>query len=273
MLAGLCLLGGAARADAAVPMERANGQVTVPVVLDGRVARMVLDTGAERTVLTRAAVARLGLPLDPWVDTILRGAGGRLESYRNVDVVRASLGGMRLTQRPGAGLSLSVTDMALGADGLLGSDLLRDFTLTLDFSAGTLILGPAGLRAGEAVALRRLWPDLLLAPVRLDGRALVALVDTGAAGSMINLRGMARLGLAPADMRDDRTAEMAALGGRTAGWWHRFTSCAVGSLSVPSPLMLVAPVPEPAFDMILGLDILSRQRLALSYETLTMGLG
>jgi predicted aspartyl protease len=272
LLGGLCLAGGAARA--AVPMQMAGGQMVVPVVLDGQMARMVVDTGAERTVLTRAAVARLGLRLDPYVDSILRGAGGRLETYRNADVGHASLGGMRLTQRAGAKLSLSVTDMALGADGLLGGDLLRHFTLTLDFAAGTLALGPAGSRAGgNAVALRRLWPDLLLAPVRLDGRALVALVDTGAAGSMLNRRGMARLGLTPAALRGDRAAEMGALGGRTAGWWHRFASCSVGSLSVPAPLMLVAEVPEPGFDMILGLDILGRQRLALSYGTLMMGLG
>jgi len=272
LLGGLCLAGGAARA--AVPMQMASGQMVVPVVLDGQVARMVVDTGAERTVLTRAAVARLGLRLDPYVDSILRGAGGRLETYRNADVGHASLGGMRLTQRAGAPLSLSVTDMALGADGLLGGDLLRHFTLTLDFAAGTLALGPAGSRAGgNAVALRRLWPDLLLAPVRLDGRALVALVDTGAAGSMLNRRGMARLGLTPAALRGDRAAEMAALGGRTAGWWHRFGSCSVGSLSVPAPSMLVAEVPEPGFDMILGLDILGRQRLVLSYGALMMGLG
>ena len=177
LLGGLCLAGGAARA--AVPMQMAGGQMVVPVVLDGQMARMVVDTGAERTVLTRAAVARLGLRLDPYVDSILRGAGGRLETYRNADVGHASLGGMRLPQRAGAKLSLSVTDMALGADGLLGGDLLRHFTLTLDFAAGTLALGPAGSRAGgNAVALRRLWPDLLLATVRLDGRALVALVDT-----------------------------------------------------------------------------------------------
>ena len=74
LLSGLASLGAsAAPSDAAIPIDVSNGSCLVPVLLDRRLARMRLDTGAEVTLVTHAAVARLGLRPDPWVGTTLRG--------------------------------------------------------------------------------------------------------------------------------------------------------------------------------------------------------
>jgi hypothetical protein len=248
-----------------------DGRAVVPVLLNGGLAHMLLDTGAERSVISRAAAARLGLPFDPWVETTMRGAGGELETHRNADVQIATLGGVRLVQRATQpGLSLAVASFGLGgADGLLGGDILRHFTLDLDFPAGRMALRPARWAppVGNSVPLTLLWPDLLLAPVRLDGQMLTALVDTGASASLVNARGLHRLGLTPAAMAQDQSAATAAIGGRLPVRVHRFSELRLGGLRIPAPWMLTAPVPEPAFDLILGLDILARQRIALSYAS------
>src|ERR1700678_3833443 len=191
LLGGLASLGaGAAPGDTAIPIDCSNGRCLVPVVLDGRVARMLLDTGAELTLVTGAAAARLALRPDAWVGTTLRGAGGLVERRANVDVGVARLGGVRLFQRlPGGGLSLPVTNSDLGgADGLLGGDVLRHFVLDLDIPGARLALrGPATpSHPRSAVPLQSLRGDLLLAQVRLDGHALTGLVDTGASVSLIN---------------------------------------------------------------------------------------
>jgi len=271
-LASLCA--AAPSADPQIPVDRVNGRCLVPVRLDGGLARMVLDTGAARSVITRAAALRLGLSLDPWVQTTLRGAGGQLETHRNADVRMAAIGPARLLQRPSEpGLSLAVTSSGLdGADGLLGGDILRYFDLDLDVPHGRMALRQAGRsRAGPgAVPLTPLWPDLLLAPVALQGQELTALVDTGSSVSLVNARGLDRLGLSQAAMADDPPAATAAIGGRFPVRVHRFTALRLGALGVPAPMLLTAFVPEPAFDLILGMDVLGRQRVVVSYQSLRL---
>jgi hypothetical protein len=162
-------------------------------------------------------------------------------------------------------LSLAVTNLDLaGADGLLGGDMLRHVTLDLDFPQATLTLGPA--RVASEVPLRLLWPDLLLAELRLDGCNLTALVDTGATFSLVNARGMHRLGLLAAG----HAVSGSGLGGRFDVYPRRFTELRIGALVIPNPMLATANVPEPAFDMILGMDVLDRQRVVLSYADLTL---
>jgi predicted aspartyl protease len=277
MLAGgaACLGGAAAPPGTAIPLQATGGIFLVPVLLNGHVARMVLDTGAERSIITRAAAARLGLPFDPWVETTMRGAGGQLERHPNADVHTASLGGTALSQRAlQRGLSLAVTEFDMGgADGLLGADVLRHFTLELEFPGSRMALRPAGLQpAAGAVALTLLWPDRLLAPVTLNGQRLTALLDTGAAASLLNARGMHRLGLTPASVAADPPASIAAIGGQLPARLHSFTEFRLGGVVVHQPAILAAYVPEPAFDMTLGIDILGRQPLLLSWQPPCLGL-
>jgi hypothetical protein len=259
----------AALAGLALP-ARAQGLCLVTVNLDGRPARLILDTGAARTILTESATRRLHLKRDLWVDTELRGAGGRLERLPNADITEASLDGVPLYQTvPNAPLSLAVTATQMGAaDGLLGGDVLRHFTLHL--AAGQLTLShnrPAGY------PLQPLWPNRLLAPVTLDGVALTALVDTGATASLLNAKGLHRLGLTPAEMAQDPAGSSLSIGGRVAVRAHQFRQLRVGNLVVPTPTILTAPVPELAFDMILGLDVLALRPLTLSYAGLSLALG
>ncbi len=261
-------------ADAMISVEIVNGLCIVPVLLDGRLARMVLDTGAERTVVTAEAAARLRLRRDLWVDTPMVGAGGLVERHPNVDVGAASAGGLALFQNlPRVPLSLAVTDIALdGADGLLGADLLRHTTLDLDVRNAKLSLLPARqpIPDSATVPLRPWARGLLLAPVRLDGLELVALLDTGSMATLINARGLYKLGITPARAAGDPVVPAGGLGGSFAARRHQFASLEIGGMTVPGPILLSAPVPEAAFDLILGLDVLGRQRLLLSYLLLRL---
>ncbi len=258
----------------AVPIEVKDGRCVVPMLLDGRRARMVVDTGAERTVVTRAAAARLGLRRDLWVDTPMVGAGGLLETHPNVDADSATIGGTRLFHElPGRGLSLSVTDLQLGdADGLLGGDLLRHYTLDLDMPQARLALRPAWTApTGNVVAVQPWARGLLLAPLRLDGTELTALVDTGASRTLINARGLHRMGITAADAVRDPVVSASGLGGSFQAHLRQFGALQLGQTRFPNALLLIAAVPEIAFDMILGLDVLGQQRFLLSYASLRLG--
>lgn len=258
----------------AISIDATNGRCVVPVLLDGQVARMVLDTGAERTVITAAAASRLRLRRDLWVDTPMVGAGGLAEAHPNADVSSATLGGVVLYQSlPGRALSLSVTDQLLdGADGLLGADMLRHQTLDLDMPKARLVLQPVSeaVPTNNSIPLRPWTRGLLLAPLRVDDQELTALVDTGASGTLINARGLYKLGITPARAAQDPVVSVAGLGGRFRAHIHQFASLQFGELSMPAPLLLTTPVPEVAFDVILGLDILGREQFRISYTSLRL---
>jgi predicted aspartyl protease len=252
-----------ARAASVTPL---HGLCLVRVDLDGRAARLLLDTGAERSVITHGAAIRLGLRRDPWVATTLRGAGGGIERYANVLLRSAEADGNKLGP-PGraAPLSLPVTAAGLaGADGVLGADLLKQCTLDLDMTVPGLTLLPASaVTPGRSdVPLRILRQGLLLAPVRLDGRDLMALLDTGASASMVNRRGLHRLGLAPSQGGPVTTQ---AIGGAFATHPARFSKFEIGTLHLAAPLFLTTMIESPAYDMVLGMDVLGRQRVILSY--------
>ena len=243
----------------------AAGPCVVSASLEGQPARMVLDTGAERTVVTRDAVARYRLALDPWVGTTMRGAAGKLDQHQNAVVSQLSLDGMDLVQR--RKLSLPVTSFSLGGlAGLLGGDLLSRHVLSVDRPNGTMSLLPPDTRLGrDAIAVKLLRRFLVLAPVMLDGRELTALVDTGASSSLLNARGMHRMGLTPADAGRDPVVSSEAIGGRFAANRHRFGELRLGGRVISGFSMAILGTAEPAFDLVLGMDVLGRSAFRLSY--------
>lgn len=260
---------------ATVPLQT-DGYCIVPVTLAGQSVRMVLDTGAERSVLTRATVARLGLSLDDWVGTSMRGAGGRLDQHRNVIVPSLALGGVPLYQRePRGPLSLPVMAVDLGpVAGLLGGDLLHRHTLDLDVPGGKLALLPPDTcpSGGEALNFSVLRRFLMLAQVTLDDRALHALIDTGAGSSLLNARGVHRMGLDQAAIARDPSHQAMGLGGNFEVKAHVFRSLSLGRLRIDAPSLAINAVPEAAFDMVLGMDMLKRARFIISYANQTLTL-
>jgi hypothetical protein len=111
--------------------------VVVEARLNGALLRLLLDTGAERTVIAPAALARTGI--DPALGTPVRitgvtgSAAATLVAVPLLDVAGARVG------------PLSVIAHAMPSDsldGLLGRDVLDAFTVTFDAAAGRVTLLP-----------------------------------------------------------------------------------------------------------------------------------
>ncbi len=269
---------------ATVPVERMGRLLTVTAALDGKPARLVLDTGAERTVVSQAAMRELHLRGDPWVSTFIRGVGG-VEWRANALLESFTLGGVPLRRRSvNPVLSLVVaplpfpTSGADGAAGLLGSDYLSVFDLDLDLAAGTLgIYAMQDCATGAipwslpfvTVPATRPKAGVLLVPVQIDGRILQAELDTGAVASLVTARGAARLGLA-ANPSDARAGPALRGVGRQemAVQIREFAEIRFGPLVLRDAHLAVgAPAGGYPFDMILGLDILRDARLWISYAS------
>ena len=106
----------------------------VSAIANGRSAAFVLDTGAARSVLAEAAVARLSLPLDEWAAMTMRGVGGGVR-HRVAHLRSLTLGGAALHRRSVAGdMSMAVVPALPFAgekpvSGLLGGDYLHGYDL------------------------------------------------------------------------------------------------------------------------------------------------
>lgn len=94
-------------------------------------------------------------------------------------------------------------DVGVRHDGVLGTSLLGRYDVGIDAAAGALRLyrggrGPAGWSAepaGAPIAFDDLGRGLIRFPVRIDGREIHAILDTGAPGMVLNSAAARALGL------------------------------------------------------------------------------
>ena len=114
-----------------------GGPVVVEARLNGALLRLLVDTGAERTVIAPAALARTGI--DPASGTPVRisgvtgSAAATLVAVPLLEVAGARVGPLSVIVHALPGDSL---------DGLLGRDVLDAFTVTFDAAAGRATLLP-----------------------------------------------------------------------------------------------------------------------------------
>jgi tetratricopeptide (TPR) repeat protein len=133
--------GGAEGSLTEVRIVRNTVLVPVTLVHGGQTAqaRLVLDTGAARTVITPRVAAQLGIRLDQAPVERMRVADGRGVAARAVRVDRVETG-----PHAKSGMVVVVMDQqgpAPGFDGLLGMDFLRDLRYHVDFTNRVIIWG------------------------------------------------------------------------------------------------------------------------------------
>ena len=269
---------------AEVPFTATGGQLLVPLVVNGTPANFVMDTGAERSLVTPDAVRRLGLPLDQWVGTTMHGVGGVVE-HQNADPRSLTLGGVTLQRHtithdtsltvgplpePGAGTPL---------DGLLGRDFLSVFDLQLDMAAHRLTLYNVQGCSGRflpwtapyaSVPVVTPMTHALILPITLDSHRLTALLDTGASTTVIALPGMIKLGVTRESLAGDQASAARGVGRQSPEMHrHRFGILQIGSETESNPMLWVAPVRlTPIVDALLGADwLMAQRRVWLSFAT------
>jgi hypothetical protein len=114
-----------------------GGPLVVDAWLNGVPLRLVLDTGADRTLISPAAMARAGLPIMGGTPVHIRGVTGDAVATL-VSVPRLDVAGTRVGP-----VAVVVHALATqSADGLLGRDVLDAFTLTVDAAAQRATLVP-----------------------------------------------------------------------------------------------------------------------------------
>jgi len=124
-----------------IPVTKIGRSLVVRAKLNGsRDARLILDTGAEITVLSHAVALDAGLLPSQTVATVtLNTAGGSVRA----DVFR--VGSVSLGEAEAKNVTTAVHDLPdapAGVDGLLGLTFLDQFLVTVDAQKGELYLKP-----------------------------------------------------------------------------------------------------------------------------------
>jgi predicted aspartyl protease len=264
---------------AEVPLETHGDMLFVRAAILGSPVMLLVDTGAERTLLTEAAVDRLHLPRDYQHATRTFGIGSPSATWDARLPDGLTLGG---THFPADSITVGrfsimhVADEA--ADGLLGADILLASDIDLDVPNRRLTLyrtRPACPDAGppwnepyitlEGIVTKH---DRMLVPFELDGVAGLGVLDTGAQLSSISVHMAQRLGLAEEVLAVDRTVMAhGAAPDHVAVRIHRFHELRIGPSVIHAPMLPVVPISDGMGDGLLGVDFLGGRRVWVSSAT------
>jgi predicted aspartyl protease len=161
-------------------------RMTVPVTVQGTGPyRFLVDTGADRTAISRDIADRLKLAA---------GASASLHSIAGVSTIStATISDLQLTRKPVRVVDAPVLEsINMGADGILGVDSLRSQRIVFDFAGKTMSIVPAATRdfddGGDAIVISasRRNGRLVVTEARVDGRLLTVVLDTGSQVSIGN---------------------------------------------------------------------------------------
>ena len=125
-----------AAGDSGIMRFQNGAPVVAPVMINGVPLRLMVDTGADRTVISPAAIARAGLGRDDGRPVRVLGVAGSAmasEVVAHMEVAGTRVGPLRM---------IVLDTPAENLDGLLGRDVLDYFTLTVDTTAGRATLIP-----------------------------------------------------------------------------------------------------------------------------------
>ncbi|HEU0309763.1 MAG TPA: retroviral-like aspartic protease family protein [Sphingomicrobium sp.] len=164
-----------------------SDRMTVPVSVSGKGPyRFLVDTGSERTVISRELAQQLRLS---------RGRSAILHSVMGANGVNT----VHIPHLQVSSNTLSVVDAPalgasnIGADGMLGIDSLRSQRVLFDFKTRTMSITPSNQPLerldGETIVVRARSRGgrLIFTQAKIDGRRVAVIVDTGSQVTIANL--------------------------------------------------------------------------------------
>ncbi|MBI2148981.1 MAG: aspartyl protease family protein [Acidobacteria bacterium] len=180
---------------APIPFRKSLNLIFTRVLVNGRGPYdFAIDTGATQTVLSDKLAVELGL--QPVTSTLMHGVGGggKIES-KLYTVKDLSIGEVKIKSIPvGAFNDPLVTQLA---DGILGTAILSDFIITVNYPDSRLELTRRRTPAPASAEVVPVWyfSNLILLPLEVNGRAGNYIVDTGAVTTVLSHRTAATLGV------------------------------------------------------------------------------
>ncbi len=262
-----------------LPVVFQDGEPIIAVTVNGVAGHMILDTGSGITTFTLQARDRFTLPDDQTQRTNLSGIGNSSGHYNSFvetmqfgDITVHSLSKLAVDMRFSKGIT---------ADGIVGSDLLKDYDVDLDLAHGQVIVYN-GRNCPEQrpdwTATAELLPPSSLrralganfTSVEVDGKPANAEIDSGATSIVIERSFAATLGVTDDVLKQDRQGQVLGVGTKTApSALHTFKTLKVGSQTIARPRLVVTALGTTNlvhdYQILLGEPYLRTHRVWISY--------
>lgn len=275
-----------------VDLVQPPGRAMVPVVLNGDKRMFLLDTGGSISQITAAAAADLGLHMEdaPLKLMDMRGNAARKAVRIEKFQIGHQIGSTWLAVNPDPNAGKTE-----GFAGLYATDLMGPFDIELDFAAskmnvfdqdhcdGRVIYWPAQAVGVLPISFYR--QQSLRFPVTLDGKKLIAEMDTGAPSVAMTYSAAERLfDWKPDDPKD---VVMGEIGGHKV-YGHIFSALDFEGVIVRNPHLVIHPDligskdannaqqtgnrarmdddMRDTPDMLIGLDVLKRLHLYIAFK-------
>ena len=256
-----------------LPLTLGDGVPLVRLSVGEKEAVLILDTGAEATVISTSAADRLQLPRSTVYPRRLHGLGGGVVGGV-VELPGLAAAG---TPLPNLGALVGPIDLPkLGGivpDGLLGADILSDYDVDLDLPGKRVELScsrgaPNWGRSYSTIEANRSVHDRLFFWATLDGKRVATIIDTGAQHSVVDSRAALAAGADIQASGDRPTIALRGISGagRMQARPYRFRELVISGEKLYNPMLLVASLRLEDADLILGADFLQTHRVRLSYR-------
>ena len=169
-----------------------HDRMTIPVRVGGKGYRFLVDTGADRTAVSTAIAAELGLTSGPMAS---------LHSVTGITPVRtANVPSLQITQSRTRNIEAPLLERGhMGADGILGVDSLRSQRVLFDFRTRMISIVPSAQRFEredkDAIVVRGKLKrgHLIVTSARANDVPLTVVLDTGSELTMGNAALRAKL--------------------------------------------------------------------------------
>ena len=242
-----------------------SGRITVPVAFNGVTKQIMLDTDAARSMISAHTVKELDLkPRQASRSDSLVGFGGTVFD-QIVDIAEFGIGSMK-----GKDYRFVVDTTGMEAAGLLGGDFLYYFDLDLDFANAKLrLISPDHCPGVDVYWTKQGYGQIpfefvenqIQVTVQLDGKDVVAILDTGAVDTVMSLERASRA------FDIDRSA-------LAKSRHYPFKTLSIGAVSVNAPSIELMPDRESGLmgkyestlNMIIGMGVLRRLHLYVAYK-------
>jgi clan AA aspartic protease (TIGR02281 family) len=259
--------------QAVLPFALDRGHIVVEVAVNDHPLHFMVDTGGVFSAISNEAAQAVGLhPSSLGRIFKIQDAGGAEVSHiARIDYIS-------FAKFRSENLTLMISTLPHGEDGVLAPDLLRNFDIELDFATQTMTLFKRP-RCDEHVVY---WTDDFVKlpmritgqghiqiPVTVDGQAIKATIDTGSPYTLIGDN--AAKAIVGEGKETGQTVSLSGgSGGKISGIGIRSDSLTVGKFRWVSPTLISTPNKtgwhKDGSAMLLGLDVLHDLHVFIDYK-------
>ena len=259
--------------QASLPFTAERGHMVVDAAVNGHPLRFMVDTGGVFSAITDEAARAVGLHPAPIGQAFkIQDVGGKEAGYY------ARIEYISFAQFRSENLTLMITRLPSGVDGLLAPDLLRNFDIELDFATQTMNLFKRPRCDGHVVywtddfaklPMRVTEQGHIQIPVIVNGETLKANIDTGSPLSLIG-NDTAKTIVGEDSLTGKTVSLLGGEGSKVTGFGIRPDSLIVGKFKFVSPTLISTPNEtgwhHDGSQMLLGLDIFHDLHVFIDYQ-------